>query len=96
MKNIWYHAGCWDGFCAAWLCRNVWPAANYVPVQYGNPAPYTNGKPTLIVDFSYPRDVLLEMREHCDLTVLDHHKTAKDELADLDFCVFDMDSPVPG
>ncbi len=98
MDKILYHAGCWDGFCAAWLCHKVWPDAEYIPVQYGNPPPDVTGAQVLVVDFSYPRDVLTALRATCkqthgkgELAVLDHHKTAQADLADLDWCVFDMD-----
>ncbi len=86
-----YHANCRDGWCAAWLMKQAFPAAELVPVQYGEDHPDVTGKAVFIVDFSYPRDVLLRMRDICkSITVLDHHKTAEAELADLDFCVFDM------
>lgn len=40
MKTIvFYHAGCTDGFCAAWLFRKVFPDAYFVPVQYGMTLP---------------------------------------------------------
>lgn len=31
-----YHAGCTDGFCAAWLFHKVFPCAEFVPAQYGD------------------------------------------------------------
>jgi uncharacterized protein len=98
MDKILYHAGCHDGFCAAWLCHKVWPNAEYIPVQYNQPPPDVRGASVLIVDFSYPRDVLIAMRSTCkqtngqgELAVLDHHKTAQADLEGLDWCVFDMD-----
>ena len=49
------------------------------------------GKNVIIVDFSYPRDVLIKMAEDADsIIVLDHHKTAEENLKGLDFCIFDM------
>ena len=92
LDMVLYHSGCWDGFCAAWITHKVWPEAEYIPVQYGQDPPDVTGKHVLIVDFSYKRDVLIKMRESAmKLEVLDHHKTAQEELAGLDFCVFDMD-----
>jgi oligoribonuclease NrnB/cAMP/cGMP phosphodiesterase (DHH superfamily) len=44
-----------------------------------------------MVDFSYPREVLLSLKEQVgDLYVIDHHKTAEAELAGLPFAHFDM------
>lgn len=92
-----YHGGCWDGFCAAWLLWRLFGDENveYIPARYGEPAPMekVHRNRVIIVDFSYPRDVLLEMHHVAEeLVVLDHHKTAEKELSDLPFCVFDMDS----
>lgn len=94
-----YHAGCYDGFGAAWAAwRKFGEEATYLPVKYGDPFPDVAWDCDLyIVDFSYPRNVL-ESRaldpSYCinvtDLRVLDHHKTAQADLAGLPFCTFDM------
>lgn len=87
-----YHDQCNDGFCAAWVAHRRWPEADFVAAQYGQEPPDVKGKDVTIVDFSYPRDVLLRMRERANsLYVLDHHKTAQADLEGLPFCVFDMD-----
>ena len=91
-----YHANCMDGFCAAWLlwmCR--WrDEAEYVPMQYGaKPAeiPEVEGREVFIVDFSFPRERMLEMRRAANsLIVLDHHKTAAKDMKGFDWCIFDM------
>lgn len=45
-----------------------------------------------ILDFSYKRDVLMGMYHSAKfLTVIDHHKTAKEDLEGLDFARFDME-----
>lgn len=86
-----YHSGCADGFCAAWLFHKEYPDAEFIPATYGDEAPDVTGKIVYIVDFSYPRDVLLRLYEQAELiVVLDHHKTAKAELEGLPFCKFDM------
>lgn len=87
-----YHAGCADGFCAAWLFSKEYPDAEYLPANYGDPVPDVTGKVVYIVDFSYPRDSLLKMYEQADLlVVLDHHKSAQKELDGLPFCKFDLE-----
>lgn len=41
--------------------------------------------------FSFSREKLLEMQSNAkSITLLDHHKTAKEKLSDLDFCHFDL------
>ena len=94
MRYVLYHGNCWDGFGAAWAAwRALGDSAEYVPVLYGQPPPdLLAGAIVAIVDFSYPRDVLLALRDRCaSLDVLDHHKTAQAELEGLDFAVFDME-----
>lgn len=88
-----YHGKCIDGFTAAWCAwLKFGEQAEYYPGTFGEPAPDATGRDVLIVDFSYPRNVLLAMkREANTLRVLDHHKTAQRDLEGLDFCLFDME-----
>jgi len=91
-----YHADCVDGFTAAWaFWRMFGHDAEYVPAHYGDEPPDVRGKDVRIVDFSYPRELLMSM---CDgwraantIRVLDHHKTAAENLRGLEFAEFDMD-----
>jgi uncharacterized protein len=91
MKII-YHHNCIDGFTAAWCAwRKYGDEAEYIPAQYNEAAPDVTGADVIIVDFSYSRATLLAMKESArSLVVLDHHKTAEEDLRGLDFCVFDM------
>jgi oligoribonuclease NrnB/cAMP/cGMP phosphodiesterase (DHH superfamily) len=101
---------CPDGFAAAYSAwKKLGDEAQYIPCEYQKPAPEINeGDRVYLVDFSYPRDALLEMSKIAEIKVLDHHKTAKEALLGLDFALFDMnksgaqlawefwhDSPVP-
>ena len=91
---ILYHAHCYDGFGAAWVAwQRFQDDAEYVPVSYGHEVPRINGYTNLhILDFSYPRETLLQWREQLpgDLWVVDHHKTAEEDLRGLPFVKFDM------
>lgn len=79
-----YHANCDDGFAAAFaVWKRFGDAVKYVPCNYGNDAPDVTGKDVLIVDFSFKKDVMEALASKARrIIVLDHHKTAKDELAD--------------
>lgn len=84
MKTICiYHGNCADGFGAAWVVRQA--LGNEVifhPGVYGNEPPDVTGADVLIVDFSYKRPVLERMAANArSLLVIDHHKTAKEDLA---------------
>jgi len=86
-----YHAQCMDGFCAAWVVCKVYPDAEFVAVSYQGPPPDVSGRNVIIVDFSYKRDVMEEIKKNAQsLRVFDHHKTAWEELCSLPYCVFDM------
>jgi len=86
-----YHASCADGFTAAWIATIALRDPELVAVQYGSKAPPVTDRDVYVLDFSYPRAELLRMAaEAASIVVLDHHKTAQAELADLDFCTFDM------
>lgn len=76
-----YHAGCWDGFCAAWLFSKAFPDAEFHAAHYGTEPPDVCGKEVYLVDFSYKRDVMAGVIGQAHkVCVLDHHKTAQQEL----------------
>lgn len=89
-----YHGQCLDGFAAAWVAFHKFGgAAEYRAVQYGDAlAIPVEGRDVVILDFAYPRAQLLEMKERAaSLLVLDHHSTAQQDLAGLDFAIFDLE-----
>lgn len=77
-----YHSPCDDGFGAAWAVHQRWgDDVEYWPATYGKPAPDVTGKRVLIGDFSYKRDVLAAMGDVAtEIVILDHHKTAEEDL----------------
>ena len=78
-----YHAPCQDGFTAAWAIWKRWPDVEFIPGVYGQDPPENLvGKCVLLVDFTYKRPVLEKMAEqaYC-ITILDHHKSAQEDLA---------------
>jgi len=97
-RQVWFHANCWDGLGAAWAAHRAWEGnfggdvSEYTPVSYGqDPPPYTPGDEIYILDFSYPRAVLEKLLKETSLTVIDHHKTAMEDLKGLPNCTFDME-----
>jgi oligoribonuclease NrnB/cAMP/cGMP phosphodiesterase (DHH superfamily) len=93
LEYVLYHKNCNDGFGAAWVAwKALGDQARYIPVQHGDQPPDIPGGSTVtIVDFAYPRDVLMELVDRMEsLQVLDHHKTAAQDLAGLDFATFDL------
>jgi hypothetical protein len=88
-----YHGKCPDGFGAA---LSAWmkfkDTAEYLPAEHGAyPSPHVTGRDVYILDFSFPRPTLEQMRADAkSLTILDHHKTAQEALHDFPGAVFDM------
>lgn len=79
------HSPCLDGATAAWAYWLANHDAEFVPGVYGQAPPDVTGRAVVLLDFSYKRDVMLAlMREARTILVLDHHKTAQAELANLD------------
>lgn len=82
-----YHAHCTDGFGAAYAAWKIHgDKAIYLPVKYDNPMPKLKHRSQVfIVDFSYPKEELLELASQMhQVTVLDHHKTAEEDLREID------------
>lgn len=95
-----YHKNCYDGFTAAWVCRKALTATSLYgdvlwlhPMAYGDPLPdLTDYTELVIVDFSFPRPVMVELHDRFGgaVTCLDHHKTAQANCEGLGWCIFDM------
>ena len=65
----------------------------YIPCNYGHPPPDVTGHHVAIVDFSFKYPILIEMIKQANgLIVIDHHKTARDDLSEIDTShkIFDM------
>jgi oligoribonuclease NrnB/cAMP/cGMP phosphodiesterase (DHH superfamily) len=78
------------------------PDAKFIPVNYGD-SHITNdiwqdcyenaniNDEYIIVDFSFPRDLMIAMNNKAkSMIVIDHHKTAEEICKGLDFCMFNM------
>lgn len=81
-----YHANCADGFGAAWVVRQALGAENvdFHAGRYGYPAPDVEGRDVIIVDFSYPYELLVLLGHQArSILIIDHHKTAAEALAKL-------------
>lgn len=86
-KIVFYHGGCTDGFCSAWIANQVLGhTADYIPISYSQELDIERlrGKEVYVLDFSFKKDVVQKLLEVANKTIiLDHHKTALEELKDL-------------
>jgi len=102
--HVVFHKDCYDGFGAAWVCFRALldtpgfeGTVAFHPKLYGDPLPeIADGDRVYMVDFSYPRDVMVELAARTTLTVLDHHKTSQAHCEGLEFCTFDMEKSGAG
>lgn len=77
-----YHGNCADGFSAAWcFWKKYGNGADFHAGVYQTPPPNCAGRDVYLVDFSYKRAVVSEMiNAATSVTLIDHHKTAIDDL----------------
>lgn len=81
-----YHANCLDGFTAAWVVRRYFgpDGVDFHPGVYQDPPPNCLGRDVIFVDFSYKRPEMLKIIDQAaTVTILDHHKSAAEDLSDL-------------
>lgn len=88
-----YHANCFDGFTAAWVFDTFYkkrrtlldPEPEYLGAHYGEEPPDCKGRDVYVLDFSYPRDTMINkvILPSNRTFVYDHHKTAQEDLHDL-------------
>jgi oligoribonuclease NrnB/cAMP/cGMP phosphodiesterase (DHH superfamily) len=89
-----YHGNCADGFTAAWALWKKYPDTDFhAGIYYADP-PDCSGRDVVLLDFSFKRPILLEMAKKAkSILILDHHKTALEDLVDLPdnvTTIFDM------
>ncbi len=90
-----YHGNCADGFSGAWIVYKKYPNTLFHHGVYQEAPPDVKGLDVIMVDFSYKRPILLEMaKEAKSILILDHHKSAQEDLVDLPnnvTTIFDME-----
>lgn len=80
-----YHGNCADGFGAAWVVRAaLGDDIEFHAGVYQDLPPDVAGRDVIMVDFSYKRPIVDAMAAKAStLVILDHHKSAAEDLAGL-------------
>jgi oligoribonuclease NrnB/cAMP/cGMP phosphodiesterase (DHH superfamily) len=74
-----------DGQGSAAAFHQKYPNSEFVPGVYSRPAPDVSGRDVWLLDFSYPRQQIIEMCHSANtVTVIDHHVSAMKDLMGLD------------
>lgn len=89
-----YHAHCQDGFGSAFAAwKKFGDNASYITSLYRTEPPEgLVNKEIYIVDFSYPKEVLLDLEsKNKRLVVIDHHFSAKEAVESVKEHIFSLD-----
>lgn len=94
-----YYKNCLNGYVSAFEVFKKFPDAEFVPMAHHHPVPEVYGVDVIMIDFPINRQKLVEMANVArSILIIDHHKTAKEELStDIDplpdnvKTVFDLD-----
>lgn len=80
-----YHGSCADGFTAAWCFHKKYgDSFDYFAGYYQTPPPDVTDRDVYLVDFSYKRPIVEQMLSVAEsVTLIDHHKSAIEDLAGL-------------
>ena len=90
--TVLYHSDA-DGFASAYAAWRVYQdTATYIQVQYSEPVPEIPESTThlLIVDFSYDRETCDTLAGKYALLIIDHHKSAEENLRGSNYAIFSM------
>ena len=89
-----YHANCADGFTAAWAVRQAMDA-DFHPGVHGEAPPDAVGRDVILVDFSYSPAVMRALQLSArSILVLDHHKSAEEDLPDFGTVMPGIEGPI--
>jgi len=80
-----YHGNCADGFAGAWVVWTYFKGeVELYPGVYQSEPPDVTNRDLILVDFSYKRNVIEEMKLKAkSITIIDHHASAIQNLADV-------------
>lgn len=94
---VYYHGGCPDGWCAAFVAWRANPDAELVPLSYGAFEPkdvieQARNRRVIMVDFSLKTEELNTalFNSAQQFVILDHHHTAERILHGTPYSIFDM------
>ena len=88
-----YHGKCTDGFTGAWVAwKKFGESATYIGAE--DREHYNvdlTGKEVYIIDYSYPKDVLLDLEQKAKkLVIIDHHVSVKETVESVREHVYDV------
>ncbi len=91
MKCIYHNDA--DGCAAAAVIQMIFQSEeiDFISAQYGDDPPDCAGEKVIIVDFSYPLEILDKIKKQAiSVRLYDHHVSASDMLRSVDYATFDI------
>lgn len=91
MKCIYHNDA--DGCAAAAVIQMAFQSEkiDFIPAQYEDDSPDCTGEKVIIVDFSYPLEILDKIKKQAvSLRLYDHHASASEMLMSVDYATFDI------
>ncbi len=92
-----FHYPCQDGLASGWITNHYHKLINksieLYPIQYGTPLDLSrlSGKKIIFCDWAPTLDMLQQIEEVAlEIRILDHHKTAQQDLQSKPYAIFDM------
>ena len=88
-----YHHNCPDGFSGAWAAyKKFGNKADYIGGKHRETPPFIKGKIVYFIDFSYPPEIIKDfIKNNKQVTIIDHHVTAKESAEMTQDYLFDLD-----
>lgn len=92
-----YHSPCTDGFTAAWACRKAHPDWEFRAQSHGGPFTIMDAvdRDLYLLDFCFPRPDMVSLAcVAASITVLDHHKSAMEQMEGFADVLHDLRVPI--
>ena len=98
-----FHYPCQDGLTSGWIANHYHKSFNKIidlyPIKHGATYDYSRleNKKIICCDFSPSIEILEKLEKICsEIKILDHHITAKDDLKDKPYAIFNMEKSGAG
>ncbi len=76
VTKVIYHSNCHDGLASAAIFYSFYQNCDFIPMSHGYKLPELNKEVILFLDFSVPKNEMLELMNYNKVYIIDHHISA--------------------
>ena len=76
VTKVIYHSNCHDGLASAAIFYSFYQNCDFIPMSHGYKLPELNKEVILFLDFSVPKNEMLELMNNNKVYIIDHHISA--------------------